>query len=201
VTTRQFWDQRFAEEGYRFGTEPIEFLAEQAPRLTPGGRALALADGEGRNGVWLAEQGMHVLSLDISENALAKGRALAAERGVDLDTQCIDANDWAWPTTAFDLVVSIYFHPAPDDRRRLHAAIIAALKPGGLFILEAFSKNQIDYGTGGPSDPDRLYSAADLTEDFATTEIDVLTEKVVRRRGGRFPGQPAAITRLIARKP
>ena len=201
MTTRQFWDQRFAEAGYRFGTEPVEFLAEQAPRLTPGGQALALADGERRNGVWLAEQGMDVLSLDISENALAKGRALAAERGVDLDTRCIDANDWAWPTTAFDLVVSIYFHPAPDDRRRLHAAIIAALKPGGLFILEAFSKDQVDYSSGGPGDPDRLYSAASLAVDFAATEIEVLAEEVVRRRGGRFPGMQAAIVRLVARKP
>ena len=201
MSKRQSWEQRFAGEDYLFGTEPIEFLAQQAARLAPGMRALAIADGEGRNGVWLAERGLDVVSIDISENALAKAQRLAAERGVSIETLRVDVNEWDWPTAAFDLVVTVYFHPPSEDRKRLHAAIFEALRPGGLIILEAFSKQQIRYRSGGPDDPDRLYSADSLRREFAAANILLLEEKTLRRRTGRFPGKLAAVIRLIADNP
>lgn len=102
------WDQRFAVEDYLFGTEPNAFLRAQQPRLKPGWRALAVADGEGRNGVWLAQQGLDVLSVDGSSVAQEKARKLAASRGVKLTIEHADLDTWAWPVGQMDVVVGIF---------------------------------------------------------------------------------------------
>ena len=133
---RASWDDRFAKDGYLFGTRPSDFLVSQSDRLKGGGKVLAVADGEGRNGVWLAEQGLEVTSVDGSANALNKARALAADRGVALETECVDLLAWEWPQAVFDVVVSIFFHSEPLRRTRLHHAMLRAVRPGGLVIVE-----------------------------------------------------------------
>lgn len=201
MSKRGSWEERYAGADYLFGTEPNDFLVEEAARLVPGGRALAVADGEGRNGVWLAQQGLDVVSVDFSANGLAKARALAAERGVAIETIQADLFHWDWPVAAFDLVVTFFIHPAPRQRDVLLGAMFRALKPGGLLIFEAFSKAQAENEFGGPDDPDRLYSSAILRQALAQAEILLLEEKTIIRRTGRFPGEPAAVVRCIARRP
>ncbi|MEO5337177.1 MAG: class I SAM-dependent methyltransferase [Magnetospirillum sp. WYHS-4] len=196
------WDEKFSTADYIFGTEPDPFLVAQADRLKPGGRALAVADGEGRNGVWLAGRGLHVLSADASPNALRKAEALAAARGVGIDALCTDLLHWDWPRRAFDLVADVYFHLGPLDRPRLHRAMLEALVPGGLLVLVAFHPSQAGRGTGGPPDPERLYSADLLRGDFAGAEILHLEECEVfsdMRLDSHRPGM-AAVTRLLARR-
>ncbi len=206
---QQSWEERYAGEEYLFGTEPNDFLAQETHRLIPQlpkhGRALAVADGEGRNGVWLAGQGLDVLSVDFSANALAKARALAAERGLSIETEQADLFAWDWPVASFDLVAAFFIQPGSAQQRILFAAMLAALKPGGMLIFEAHAKAQASSEFGGPDDPDHLYSAASVRQAVEGAvegaEIVVLEEKTIIRRGGRHPGKEAAVVRLIARRP
>jgi SAM-dependent methyltransferase len=169
------WEARFAAADYIFGTAPNAFLKSQAQLLKRGQKALALADGEGRNGVWLAEQGLDVLALDFSPNALKKARALAAARGVSLKTERADLEQWQWPTDAFDVIVAIFIQFAdPPFRQKIFAGIKRALKPGGLLLTQGYRPEQLDYGTGGPPHAENMYTRALLEEafgDFASVEI------------------------------
>jgi cyclopropane fatty-acyl-phospholipid synthase-like methyltransferase len=169
------WQDRFAGEDYRFGTEPNLFLKSQAHRLRKGQTALSIADGEGRNGVFLAEQGLDVLSLDFSPNGQAKARKLAAARGVPIRTEQADVITWNYPPEAFDVVVAIFFQFAtPAERTKIFAGIKKALKPGGLLLLEGYGPKQLDYKTGGPSVLENLYTRELLQDafgDFSSLDI------------------------------
>lgn len=161
-----FWDQLFAEPGYKYGTEPNAFLREQAMPLAPASRVLVPGDGEGRNGVWLAQQGHAVTSVDYSEVGLAKARALAAIRGVSLVTECVDLADWAPAAASLDAVVLIYTHLPSAIRRSAHRRLAQGLRTGGRLILEAFHPEQLHHASGGPKDVDMLYTPEQLTADF-----------------------------------
>lgn len=196
----EFWDQRYAEPGYAYGTEPNAFLASQRHWLKPGMRALAVADGEGRNGVWLATQGLEVLSVDASAVGLAKARALARRRGVRIRTEQADLTRWDWPQAAFDVVAAIFIHFMPEHRTRMHRAMLAALAPGGLLILEAFTPRQLEYRSGGPPLREMLYTADMLRADFASAEILLLEETLTELHEGAYHRGTAAVVRLIARR-
>jgi SAM-dependent methyltransferase len=169
------WESRFAAPNYRFGTAPNAFLKSQAHRLTAGQKALALADGEGRNGVWLAQQRLDVLSLDFSPNALKKTRALAAARGVTLRVELADLSQWEWPIAEFDLIAAIFIQFAdPPFREKIFTGIKRALKPGGLLLMQGYRPEQLEYRTGGPSQVENLYTRGLLETtfgDFASVEI------------------------------
>lgn len=169
------WQDRFAGEDYRFGTEPNLFLKSQAHRLRKGQKALSIADGEGRNGVFLAEQGLDVLSLDFSPNGQAKARKLAAARGVSIRTEQADVITWNYPPEAFDVVVAIFFQFAtPAERAKIFAGIKKTLKPGGLLLLEGYGPKQLEYKTGGPSVLENLYTRELLQDafgDFSSLDI------------------------------
>jgi len=169
------WQSRFAAPDYHFGTAPNAFLKSQAHRLKAGQKALALADGEGRNGVWLAQQGLDVLSLDFSPNALKKARALASARGVELRVELADLAQWRWPVAAFDLIAAIFIQFAdPPFREKIFTGIKRALKPGGLLLMQGYRPEQLDYRTGGPSQVENLYMRGLLKAafgDFASVEI------------------------------
>jgi SAM-dependent methyltransferase len=160
------WDEEFSKPGYRYGTEPNGFLVEMAARLPPGARVIAAGDGEGRNGVWLATQGHRVLALDASEVGLAKARALAAERGVAIETATVDLSTYDPVPASADAVVLIFVHMPPAVRRAAHRNLVRALKPGGLVILEAFHRDQLGRTSGGPKDISMLFDLALLAEDF-----------------------------------
>ncbi|MBP9756336.1 MAG: class I SAM-dependent methyltransferase [Phenylobacterium sp.] len=196
------WDRRYAQSGYLFGVEPNAFLARQVGRLQPGWRALAVADGEGRNGVWLAQQGLSVLSVDSSAVAQAKARSLAQARGVEMDFEQVDLSAWAWPRAEFDLVVAIFIQFAPPAlRTQLFADMAHALKPGGLLLLQGYRPEQIAYATGGPSVAENLYTEPLLRDAFAGLEIlDLQSHDTAIHEGVGHDGLSALID-LVARRP
>jgi SAM-dependent methyltransferase len=196
------WDTRYAGEGFLFGEAPNAFLASQAHRLEPGRRALAVADGEGRNGVWLAQQGLAVESIDSSAVAQAKALKLAAAKGVSIETTLADLDQWAWPEAAYDVVVAIFIQFAPPDlRARLFDRMQRALKPGGLLLLEGYRPEQLAYGTGGPSAVDNLYTEPMLRQAFAGLDIiELRSHDSVIHEGTGHDGMSALID-LVARRP
>lgn len=170
-----FWDQRFAEPGYKYGIEPNAFMQEQAIRLTAPADVLVPGDGEGRNGVWLAKQGHRVTAVDYSPVGLRKARELAETCGVTLHTTLADLGGWSPAAAAFDAVVLIYTHLPGAIRRSAHRRLALGLRPGGWLILEAFHPAQLGHTSGGPKDPDMLYTPALLDTDFDGLLAPVLT--------------------------
>lgn len=199
-----FWDERYAGETFAFGEAPNVFLAAQAHRLKAGMRALVPGDGEGRNGVWLAQQGLAVTTLDLSPVGVDKAKRLAQARGVTLDARCADVATWDWPQAVYDLVASIFLHFAPAERRAYHQRLLEALKPGGLLLLEAYTPRQAQRrangSVGGPLDAAMLMEPPDLAADFAEARIISLEEvEVVLAEGLRHTG-PSSVVRLIAER-
>jgi SAM-dependent methyltransferase len=199
---RTFWDARYDRDDYLFGEAPNAFLAAQAGRLSPGLTALAIADGEGRNGVWLAQQGLIVTTTDISPRAIDKARALASRRGVALDARLADLDDWTWPESAFDVVVAIFVQFAPPPARDLmFRRIVAALRPRGLLILQGYRPEQIGYGTGGPGQVENLYTEALLRDAFAGLDILHLESHDSELAEGPGHAGRSALIDLVARRP
>lgn len=195
------WNQRFSAEGYLFGTEPNAFLAAQRSLLRRGQTALSVADGEGRNGVWLAEQGLDVLSVDFSAVGIEKARQLAAQRGVRLTAEQSDIFAWDWSGRSFDIVVAIFIQFAtPPQRAELFANIKRALKPGGHIILQGYRPEQLQYGTGGPPHAENMYTAEMLREMFSDMTILHLAEHDdVILEGAAHAGMSALID-MVARR-
>ena len=195
------WEARFAGPEYHFGTEPNAFLKSKAGLLKPGQKALSIADGEGRNGVFLAERGLDVLAMDFSPTALAKSQALAKQRGVTIRTEQADLDTWRWPIEAFDVVVAIFFQfCAPPLRTRVFDGIKRALKPGGLLLMEGYTPKQREYKTGGPSEVENLYTRKLLEEsfsDFASVEIREYDSEI---HEGPGHGGMSALIDLVGRK-
>jgi 2-polyprenyl-3-methyl-5-hydroxy-6-metoxy-1,4-benzoquinol methylase len=196
-----FWDERYAAEHYIFGTTPNVFLASQAARIHPGMRALAVADGEGRNGVWLAEQGAQVHAIDFSPLALEKARKLAEARGVTIELEQADVLEWSWPEATYDLVVAIFiqFVPSPE-RDRIIAGIRRCLKPGGLLILQGYTPKQVEFATGGPPDAANMYTAELLREWFGDWDILHLHEHESFISEGTHHHGMSALIDLVATK-
>jgi cyclopropane fatty-acyl-phospholipid synthase-like methyltransferase len=195
------WNERYAGEDFFYGTEPNVFLASQKALLKPGMRCLAVADGEGRNGVWLAQQGLEVLSVDSSHVAQAKAKKLAQQRGVAMLFEQVDLLQWDWGENDFDVVVAIFiqFVTSPE-REQMFAAIKRCLKPGGLLLLQGYTPRQLEYRTGGPSQAENLYTEAMLRKAFADMDIVQLREHdSVIREGTGHSGMSALID-LVARK-
>lgn len=195
------WEARFAGEEYVFGTAPNAFLARQAGLLTPGMRTLSVADGEGRNGVWLAGQGLDVLAQDFSPTAQGKARALAAERGVEMGFELSDIRERKWDADAFDVVVGVFFQfMGPADRARVFEGIRRTVKPGGLVLIEGYGPRQLEYGTGGPKVLENLYTEDLLREAFAGfAQVDVTAYDTQVDEGAGHSGMSALVD-LVARK-
>ncbi|MBI2501977.1 MAG: methyltransferase domain-containing protein [Candidatus Latescibacteria bacterium] len=190
----QTWDQRYAAEEYLYGKEPVEFLRAQIGRLGRG-RALCLAAGEGRNEVFLAQQGFAVVAVDVSARGLEKCQALAKERGVQVQTVKADLRDWDLGKAQYALITDFYYYQ-PD----LFPKIIAALKPGGIFIMQNFSLDQPATNRFGPRDPAYLAKPAEVLAAFAGCRIRYYEDTVVQLDEGMHQGAGAVI-RLIAEKP
>ena len=198
--TGEFWNQRFAAPEYVYGTEPNAFLVSQKKYLQPGMRALAVADGEGRNGVWLAQQGLDVQSVDGSEVGLRKARELAAQRGVSIRTTLADLTTWTWPEAEFDIVAAVFIHFPPEHRARMHQKMLRALKPGGVLIMEVFTPEQLQYKTGGPPVKEMLYAAEMLRRDFSGADILLLQETLTDLQEGPGHRGTAAVARLVLKR-
>ena len=195
------WNQRYGGEAYFFGREPNDYLRAKAALLRPGGRVLCVADGEGRNSVWLARQGFEVQAFDVADVAVAKARRLAADAGVAVDHHVAGFDDWNWQPAAYDAVVAIFIQFAdPAMRARQFTQMQGALKPGGLLVLQGYTPRQLELKTGGPGVLSHLYTAATLREAFEAMDIVELVEyEAVLDEGTRHRGL-SALAGLVARK-
>ena len=195
------WDERYQTPEYIFGDQPCQWLIMNQHRLPQSGEALALGDGEGRNGVFLAELGLKVTSVDLSEVGLIKARDLAIKRGVAIQTVQADLEDYEIDPESQDLIVSIYCHLADDIRGLVHERAEVGLKPGGLFILEAFHRLQLNYQSGGPKTTDLLYDLDALLDDFQTLQIlEAFDGLCYLDEGDRHSGI-GHVVRLVLQKP
>ena len=197
----QTWNRRFAGDDYLFGTEPNAWLREHAGVWASGQRVLCVADGEGRNSVWLARQGLQVTAFDIAEAGVAKARRLAAGQGVAVDFQVADCDGYAWPEAAFDGVAAIFVQFAdPAQRVRLFRHIVRSLKPGGTLLLQGYTPRQLEYKTGGPPFASHLYTPALMREAFADMEIVELREYEADIAEGSGHCGRSALIGLVARR-
>lgn len=195
------WDERYAGEEYHFGTEPNAFLVSQQHRLKAGANCLAVADGEGRNGVWLAQQGLDVLSVDASPVALAKAQRLAGERGVNVRFELADLLQAELGEARYDVVAAIFIQFVPPAQRgAMFAGIKRSLKSGGLLLLQGYTPRQLEYRTGGPSQAENLYTEALLREMFADMDILHLAEHDSHISEGAGHHGMSALIDLAARK-
>ena len=199
-----FWSARYRDAGddYLFGTAPNKFLASQAAHFGEGVSVLSVADGEGRNAVWLAEQGCAVTATEISVVALEKAARLARARHVAVDFVRTDIFNWDWPNEAFDAVVGIFIQFAgPDEQPRQLAGMKRAVRPGGLLFLQGYTPKQLEFGTGGPSAVENLYTEALLRDVFCDWEIVLLREHDDLIEEGKAHSGRSALIDLVARKP
>lgn len=196
------WEMRYAGDAYFYGTRANDFLIDCRSLLPKTGSALAPADGEGRNSVFLAEQGLAVTSLDFSETAQAKARALAEARGVAIDTVNADLMNWEWPEAAYDVVVAVFVQfLGPAQREILFGHLRRTLKSGGLLILEGFRTDQINLTSGGPRQSENLYSRVLLEDAFGDFTDLAITERDAHLGEGEGHVGPAALIDLVGRKP
>lgn len=194
------WDERYGKPGFAYGTAPNEFIASVAGSIPPG-KVLSLAEGEGRNAVYLASLGYLVTGVDGSEVGLCKAVELAAGRGVAITTIHADLSTFEIGVEQWDGIIACFCHVPPTLRIKLHQAAVRGLKPGGVFVLEAFSKEQLAYGTGGPPSLDMLMSLEDLKQELAGLEFvhAVQVEREVREGSGHTG--LASVVQVLARKP
>ena len=195
-----FWNERYATEGWAYGTDPNDFLAEVEPRLTRG-RVLCLADGQGRNGVFLAERGHSVMSMDQSKVGLECARKLAAERGVTIETRLGDLNEFAIEPVAWDTIVLIFVHLPAELRARVARGVVHGLKPGGMFVLEVYAPDQMGRGTGGPSSPVDYASLAELQATYLGLEWIIARELERNVLEGKLHSGKSAVVQMLGRKP
>jgi len=193
-----FWNERYENDGYLYGTEPNSFLAELIDLLR--GPVLSLSEGEGRNAVFMASRGLQVLGVDCSEVGLAKAQALAKSRGVVIETEVADLANFTPMANYYGAVVSISAHLPSKIRNYLYPLIERALKPNGIVVLEAYSENQLANNTGGPKDIDMLMSVKKLQEEFPSLK-PILIQEIDRevREGVGHTGM-ASVVQYIARK-
>lgn len=198
----QFWNERFDKEEFIFGKEPNEYLVKTAKQyLKINDKVLCIADGEGRNGVWLAKQGMQVVGFDTSDIALAKAKKFAEANHVKVTYSFSDTDSFDWQVSEYDAVVGIFIQFAdPAMRERIFRQTYQALKPGGIFILQGYTPKQLQYKTGGPSLIEHLYTEElirDLAKDF--TILELISYEKELSEGPRHTGM-SAILGLVARK-
>ena len=197
------WEERYsASDDYVFGTDPARFLTEHADLLKPGLTALAVADGEGRNSVYMAGHGMDVTALEFAPTAIARARDLAAEHGVHVDFQQADILQRQWEPDAYDMVVGVFIQfVGPKDRKTQFDGMKRSTKPGGLILLHGYTPKQLEFGTGGPPFAENMYTEAQLRADFDGWEILECRAYEREVQEGRGHSGMSALIDLVARKP
>lgn len=194
------WDERYSEAGFAYGTEPNDFLASHRQRLAQGGKVLCLAEGEGRNAVFLARHGFDVVAVDASQVGMAKAERHAAAHGVTITTVVADLAEFPIGSQEYDGVISIFCHLPPPVRTILHRRIIDGLKPGGVLILEGYTPAQIGRTTGGPPHKELTFNLATLQEEFAALEQLHAVELEREVHEGRLHTGIGAVVQFIAVK-
>lgn len=194
------WNDRYEGDDYFFGTAPNDFLKSVAGEIPSDAKVLCLADGEGRNGVYLAQLDHQVTSVDMSSVGLEKAEKLAAANNISIKTIQADLSEYDLGEAQWDSVVSIFFHIPPKLQQIIYPRIIRSLKPGGLLILESYTPEQLKFGTGGPPVAELMLTFGLAQSAFGEMEFlhaEELERDVVE--GAGHTGQ-AAVLQLLARK-
>ncbi|WP_282020927.1 SAM-dependent methyltransferase [Planomicrobium okeanokoites] len=195
------WDKRFGDEEYVYGTEPNVFLESIQPTLPRHGNSLSIAEGEGRNAVFLAEQGLTVEAWDYAQNGLDKVDKLARDRGVQIQTRLVDLADATWEPDKWDEVVCIFGHFPSETRKKTLQGIRKSVKPGGYFVSEVYSEYQIPYQSGGPKELDFLYTPEEfLTEFKGWRMVHFFMGEVTRNEGNLHKGLSHVIQCVFQKK-
>lgn len=197
--SKEFWNERFSEAEFTYGEEPNDFLREVADRLPANAHVLCLAEGQGRNAVWLAEQGHRAVAVDQAEEGLKRAHELAARRGVTIETIVADLSDWT-PPGEYDAIVAIFAHLPVPARAQMHSRAAAALKPGGFAIIEGYTPRQLEYKTGGPQAVELLIEPETLRGEFEGFEFLRLEERVREISEGAYHRGTSAVVQLLAKK-
>lgn len=197
---RAFWDERYSEPDLTYGADPNDFLREMAPCIPPG-PVLGLGEGQGRNAVHLATLGHAVTAVDQSPVGLSRARELAASRGVALTTLAADLADFDLGSTSWSGIISIFCHLPSALRRELYPRCAAALAPGGVFLLEAYTLRQLELGTGGPKEPDLLGSLGEMQALLPGLDLEIGREVIREVREGAYHHGSAAVLQVLARRP
>jgi SAM-dependent methyltransferase len=195
------WNTRFQAENYVYGKESNVFLSEMQKNLKLSGDALTIAEGEGRNAVFLAESGMNVTAWDYAESGLAKTKKLAQERDVEVQTKLVDLNNALWEKNKWDELVCIFGHFPAELRQKTLQGVKEAVKPGGYYITEVYSVNQIPYKSGGPKDLDFLYTPEEFLQTFADWRIVHFFMGEVVRHEGELHNGLAHVIQFAGQKP
>jgi SAM-dependent methyltransferase len=195
-----FWEQRYSEVPFAYGTEPNDFVREVADRLPPG-RVLCLGEGQGRNAVFLAQRGHDVTAMDQSPMGLQRARALAAERGVQVTTVAADLEEFMIEPLAFGAIVSIFVHLPQALRRQVHERVMNGLAEGGCYVFEQYGPEQSQYKSGGPDDPDRRPGLATLREELFRLDLEIGREVVREVVEGTYHTGVGATVQVLARRP
>jgi len=197
----QTWNRRYDSTDFLFGTAPNEWLRQRAHLLPPHGRILCVADGEGRNSVWLARQGFEVDAFDVADRAVDKARAFAQREGVTVNFAVADCDGFSWPEAAYDGVAAIFVQFAdPPTRARMFERIVRSLKPGGVLILQGYAPKQLEYRTGGPPILSHLYTQELLQAAFADLSIIELKDYEALVHEGQGHSGQSALIGLVARR-
>lgn len=194
------WDERYSAAEYVYGTEPNDFLRQHAHLLTASSRVLCLADGEGRNGVYLASLGHLVTSVDSSAVGLVKAQQLAKQQGVNITTICADLASFNLGNQQWDAIISIFFHLPLPLRSNVHRAIDRALVPGGMFLLEAYTPEQLQYKTGGPPTEELLMTCSQLRSELAPLVIESCHEQTRAIHEGILHNGMSAVVQVVGRR-
>jgi len=195
------WDERYREPGFAYGTGPNDFLAESVSLLPSKSNILCLGEGEGRNAVFLAARGHRVTAVDSSEVGLAKARALARERQVTIDTIAADLGDFMIKPDNYDAVISIFCHLPPPLRKKLHQQVCKGLAPGGLFILEGYSKEQFERDTGGPRKIEMLMDLNEITQELSELTLNHAAALEREVHEGNYHDGLGSVIQIIATRP
>ncbi len=196
------WNDRYAKPGYLFGTEPAQYLQDHEAYLKQGFTALAVADGEGRNSVYMAGQGVQVTAMDSADVAVEKARALAEAAGVAVDFNIADIAKWDWGAKSYDLVVGMFIQfVGPEGRAAQFEGMKQAITPGGHILLHGYTPKQLEFGTGGPPFVENLYTEDMLREAFSDFEIVELRAYEREIDEGVGHSGMSALIDLVARRP
>lgn len=193
------WNERYSQAEYVYSKNPNDFLVEVVQQI-PKGQVLCLADGEGRNGVYLAQQGCRVTAVDASPVGLEKARKLAAERSVEIETIVADLAEFPIQPNAWDAIVSIFCHLPSIIRANIHRQVVAGLRSGGVFVLEAYTPRQLEFKTGGPPNADLTMELTTLQQELEGLEFKHATEIEREIQEGRFHQGHSAVVQVVAIK-
>jgi SAM-dependent methyltransferase len=197
---KDFWNQRYSEEGFAYGTEANDFLKNHFHYIKPGGKILCIAEGEGRNALFLAANGYQVTAVDMSEVGIMKAQSEAQRRGLQLNTIVANLEDFDFGESTWDGIVSIFGHLPPAIRKRVHKKLVNGLTPGGLFLFEAYTPKQLALGTGGPKDISLMIDHGIIEDELSDLKAEIFQEINREIKEGKYHDGESSVMQYLGRK-